>query len=78
MVHVSTIELKCYIWAGKHTIYRYPSFISLSVNDRIKRINDLQLCKICLRSHPNIKVSHVGVLNVRAHIIICCILQKQI
>lgn len=36
-------------------IYRCPSFLSLSVNDRIKKVSELKLCKICLRSHPNVK-----------------------
>jgi len=53
--HVSTNEIKCFNCAGAHTIYRCPSFLALSVNDRIKKIDALKLCKICLRSHPNIK-----------------------
>lgn len=54
-VHVSTNEIKCFNCSGGHTIYRCPSFLALSINDRVKKINDLKLCKICLRSHPNIK-----------------------
>jgi len=53
--HVSTNEIKCYNCSNAHTIYRCPSFLALSVGDRIKKIDALKLCKICLRSHPNIK-----------------------
>lgn len=53
--HVATNEVKCYNCSGAHTIYRCPSFIAMSVNDRIKKISDLKLCKICLRSHPDVK-----------------------
>ncbi|KAF0707246.1 DUF1758 domain-containing protein, partial [Aphis craccivora] len=34
-----------------HTIYRCPSFLGLAIADRIKRITELKLCKICKRSH---------------------------
>lgn len=53
--NVSMNEIKCYNCTGAHTIYRCPSFLALSVSDRIKKIDALKLCKICLRSHPNVK-----------------------
>lgn len=46
-----TGELKCYVCKLSHTIYKCPVFLNLSIFDRIKRIDELKLCKICLRSH---------------------------
>ncbi|KAF0729511.1 Integrase catalytic domain-containing protein, partial [Aphis craccivora] len=48
---VSTAEIKCYACDLSHTIYKCPSFLSLAVADRIKRVNELGLCKVCLRKH---------------------------
>jgi len=47
----ATSEIKCYFCKQAHTIYRCPSFLGLTIADRIKRITELRLCKICLRSH---------------------------
>ncbi|KAF0716101.1 DUF1758 domain-containing protein [Aphis craccivora] len=47
----ATSEIKCYFCKQAHTIYRCPSFLGLTIGDRIKRITKLKLCKICLRSH---------------------------
>lgn len=54
-VHISTSEIKCFNCAGAHTIYRCPSLLTLSENDHVKKVGELKLCQICLRSHPNIK-----------------------
>ncbi|KAE9522282.1 hypothetical protein AGLY_017325 [Aphis glycines] len=43
--------LKCYNCDGAHTIYKCSALLALSVSDRIKRISELNLCKICLRNH---------------------------
>ncbi|XP_050063335.1 uncharacterized protein LOC114121390 [Aphis gossypii] len=48
---VNTSEIKCYVCQLSHTIYKCQKFIALSVVDRIKKINDLNLCNICLRHH---------------------------
>jgi len=48
---VSTAEIKCYACDLSHTIYKCPSFLSLAVTERIKRVNELGLCKVCLRKH---------------------------
>lgn len=48
---VSMSEIKCYACDLSHTIYKCPSFLSLAVADRIKRVNELGLCKVCLRKH---------------------------
>jgi len=48
---VSTSEIKCYACDLSHTIYKCPSFLSLTVAERIKRANALGLCKVCLRKH---------------------------
>jgi len=48
---VSTSEIKCYACDLSHTIYKCPSFLSLTVAERIKRVNVLGLCKVCLRKH---------------------------
>ncbi|KAF0702325.1 DUF1758 domain-containing protein [Aphis craccivora] len=50
-VFAATSEIKCYFCKQAHTIYRCPSFLGLTMGDRIKRIIELKLCKICLRSH---------------------------
>lgn len=51
----ATSEIKCYFCKQAHTIYRCPSFLGLTIGDRIKRITELKLCKICLRSHEGEK-----------------------
>jgi len=38
-------ELQCYFYKQQHTIYRCPSFIKLSVVERIKHISELKHCK---------------------------------
>lgn len=48
-------EIKCYNCKQSHTIYKCPSFLKLSIIERIKRITGLNLCKICLRSHDGEK-----------------------
>lgn len=52
---VNTSEIKCYVCELSHTIYKCPKFIALSAIDRIKRVNDLNLCNICLRRHDKRK-----------------------
>lgn len=47
---VVTGTLKCYNYCA-HTIYKCSAFLALSVSDRIKRISELKLSKICLRNH---------------------------
>lgn len=44
-------DTKCYVCNLPHTIYKCPSFVELSPIDRIKKVNELNLCKICLRKH---------------------------
>jgi hypothetical protein len=48
---VVTGTLKCYNCDGEHTIYKCPALLAFSISDRIKRIGELKLCKICLRNH---------------------------
>lgn len=53
---------------------RCPVFLNLSISDRIKKINALKLCKICLRSHhgekcksrncPKCTCPHNGLLHI--------------
>lgn len=50
-VFATTSEVKCYSCKQAHTIYRCPSFLGLTISDRIKRVIELKLCKICLRPH---------------------------
>lgn len=47
----ATGEIKCFVCKKAHTIYHCPSFLGLSITDRIKRVAELKLCKTCLRSH---------------------------
>jgi hypothetical protein len=49
----STEGIKCYVCKLLHAIYRCPTFISLTVSDRINKVVELKLCKICLRQHPD-------------------------
>lgn len=44
-------DISCFICNLQHTIYKCPTFISLSINNRIKKVNELGLCKLCLRKH---------------------------
>jgi len=48
---LSISEIKCYVCDLPHTIYKYPSFLALAVFERIKKVNELGLCKVCLRKH---------------------------
>lgn len=41
----------CYICQAPHTIYKCPIFIALPVTERIKRVAEMKLCKVCLRQH---------------------------
>lgn len=50
---MATIDIKCFVCKLSHTIYKCPSFLALSVTDRIKKVNELNLCKICLRKHES-------------------------
>jgi len=51
-VFAATSEAKCHSCKQAHTIlYRCPSFLGSTISDRIKRITELKLCKICLRPH---------------------------
>jgi len=51
----STSNLECYVCKSAHTIYKCPKFYSLTVPERIKRVTELKLCKICLRQHESKK-----------------------
>ncbi|XP_050547463.1 uncharacterized protein LOC126909113 [Daktulosphaira vitifoliae] len=50
-----TTAIKCYVCNQPHTICKCPSFIALSVAERISKVNTIDLCKICLRKHDKIK-----------------------
>lgn len=52
---VSISHLKCYFCGLGHTIYKCTTLVSLSVPERIKRVTELNLCKICLRQHENVR-----------------------
>ncbi|KAF0717513.1 Peptidase A2 domain-containing protein, partial [Aphis craccivora] len=42
----------CYICQAPHTtIHKCPIFIALPVTERIKRVAEMKLCKLCLRQH---------------------------
>lgn len=43
--------MKCYNCQLAHSIYKCPSFLALPIPDRIKRVGELKLCKICMRTH---------------------------
>ncbi|KAL4103845.1 hypothetical protein QTP88_019180 [Uroleucon formosanum] len=43
--------MKCYNCQLAHSIYKCPSFLALPIADRIKRVGELKLCKICMRTH---------------------------
>jgi len=47
----TTTTFKCYNCSGPHSIYKCTKFLALTIAERIKRINDLKLCNICLRVH---------------------------
>ncbi|XP_060879186.1 uncharacterized protein LOC132951391 [Metopolophium dirhodum] len=51
----STSNLECYVCKSTHTIYKCPTFYNLTVPERIKRVTELKLCKICLRQHESKK-----------------------
>ena len=43
--------MKCYNCQLAHSIYKCQSFLALPIADRIKRVGELMLCKICMRTH---------------------------
>ncbi|XP_060841938.1 uncharacterized protein LOC132922439 [Rhopalosiphum padi] len=43
--------MKCYNCQLAHSIYKCPSFLALPIPERIKRVGELKLCKICIRTH---------------------------
>ncbi|XP_050523904.1 uncharacterized protein LOC126895751 [Daktulosphaira vitifoliae] len=47
--------IKCFLCKSDHTIYKCPNFLSLSITERISKVNDLNLCKNCLRQHSSTK-----------------------
>ncbi|CAI6352741.1 unnamed protein product [Macrosiphum euphorbiae] len=47
--------LKCYVCQLPHTIYKCPTLIALPIKERINKVTELKLCKICLRQHENKK-----------------------
>jgi len=49
----TTTSFKCYNCNGSHSIYKCTKFLALTILQRIKRINDLKLCNICLRAHSD-------------------------
>ncbi|XP_025407177.1 uncharacterized protein LOC112681125 [Sipha flava] len=55
MAFTTTTEVSCFICNLKHTIYKCPTFLALSINDRIKKVNEIELCKLCLRKHDSKK-----------------------
>ncbi|XP_050544282.1 uncharacterized protein LOC126907214 [Daktulosphaira vitifoliae] len=46
-------SVTCYYCKQSHTIYRCPSFLKLTVNERINKIKQLNHCIICLRAHAD-------------------------
>lgn len=48
---IAASEIKCYACDLGHTIYKCPTFLKLAVTERIKRFDELGLCKVCLRKH---------------------------
>jgi len=49
----TTTSLRCYNCNDSHPIYKCTKFLALKILERIKRINDLKLCNICLRAHSD-------------------------
>ncbi|XP_008180484.1 uncharacterized protein LOC103308595 [Acyrthosiphon pisum] len=49
----TTTSFRCYNCNGPHSIYKCTKFLALTILERIKRINDLKLCNICLRAHSD-------------------------
>lgn len=41
--------IKCNFCGNNHSIYKCQDFLNLSVHDRITKVNQLKLCKNCLR-----------------------------
>ncbi|XP_050543053.1 uncharacterized protein LOC126906529 [Daktulosphaira vitifoliae] len=52
---VAVKSLECFVCKGPHTIYHCPTFLALSVQERINKVNELKLCRICLRLHSGKK-----------------------
>lgn len=55
LAFTTTTEVKCYVCNSPHTIYKCPTFIALTIDNRIKKTAELGLCKICLRRHEKKK-----------------------
>jgi len=48
---VTANGVKCFHCRLLHTIYKCPTFLTISVPDHIKPIAELNLCNICLPQH---------------------------
>jgi len=48
LAFTATTEIKCYVCNSSHTIYKCPTSIPLTIDNRIKKTTELGLCKICL------------------------------
>ncbi|CAI6355748.1 unnamed protein product [Macrosiphum euphorbiae] len=55
LAFATTTEIQCYVCNSSHTIYKCPTFIALTIDNRIKKTTELGLCKIGLRRHEKKK-----------------------
>lgn len=46
--------MKCYMCQEPHPIYRCPDFIKMNVENRIKKISELKVCKNCFRTNHTV------------------------
>lgn len=51
----SADDIRCYVCEQSHTVYKCPTFLAMSISQRIQKSTELNLCKICLRIHSDKK-----------------------
>lgn len=55
LAFTTSSEVKCYVYNSLHKIYKCPTFIALTIDNRLKKTTELGLCKICLGRHEKKK-----------------------
>ena len=46
--NLANTKICCYFCSGDHTIYKCKKFVELSASDRLKEVNNMKLCILCL------------------------------
>jgi hypothetical protein len=59
-MHTTAIKMKCYACLQSHPIYRCPTFLAMSIDERRQKVTQLEICVICLSQHAENKCKFSG------------------